>query len=157
MFQFIMQQILNICDDILVFGKSQRQHNEVLWDVIKSKSESGLTLNKAKYKLNKSELEFCGHVFSAKGVKIQPKRVETNMNMKAPKTPAEMCSLLGMEQFSHRRLVRVWKVWLLHLQRRCDTRDGSQATNSHPWQSTSVATSTTGETQFAAAALSVYD
>ena len=91
MFRFVMQQILNgvtnvrvICDDILVFGKTQRQHKEALREVIKRLSASGLTLNKAKCELNKSELEFYGHVFSAKGIKIQPKRIETIIKMKAP-------------------------------------------------------------------------
>ena len=73
-FQHTIAQVLNdipgvknVSDDILVYGKTQMEHDNSLRTVLKRLIESGLTLNKAKYELNKSELEFFGYVFSANG------------------------------------------------------------------------------------------
>ena len=63
-FQAVMQQVLNglqgvrcICDDILVYGQSQAEHDRNLQAVINRLLESGLTLNKAKCLLSQPELE----------------------------------------------------------------------------------------------------
>ena len=92
MFQHTIAQVLNgipevknVSDDILVYGKTQMEQDNSLRTVLKRLIESGLTLNKAKCELNKSELEFFGHVLSADGVRIDPKRIEAINKMEPPK------------------------------------------------------------------------
>ena len=94
-----MPGVKNVSDDILVYGKTQMEHDNSLRTVLKRLIESGLTLNKAKCELNKSELEFFGHVFSANGVCIDPKRIEAINKMEPPKNAAETKSYLGRAQF----------------------------------------------------------
>ena len=60
-----MQQILsgipnviNICDDRLIRGQSQKEHDIALNAVIERLVDKGLTLNKSKCKLNQTEVNF---------------------------------------------------------------------------------------------------
>ena len=109
MFQAVMQQVLNglqgvrcICDDILVYGRSQAEHDRNLLAVINRLLESGLTLNKGKCLLNQPELEWYGHVFSAEGLRIHPRRIDAIKKMKPPANAAEVKSFLSMAQYNAR-------------------------------------------------------
>ena len=54
---------INISDDILVFGKSQEEHDQNLRCVFQRLKEKGLTLNRSKCEFSKGRLEFFGYVF----------------------------------------------------------------------------------------------
>ena len=58
----------NISDDILVFGKSRKEHEQHLRAVFQRLREKGLTLNKIKCEYSKDKLEFFGYVFSKEGI-----------------------------------------------------------------------------------------
>ncbi|CAB3993644.1 Hypothetical predicted protein [Paramuricea clavata] len=58
---------INISDDILVFGKTQKEHDQALAAVFQRLRERGLTLNKLKCEYSKNSLEFFGYVFGADG------------------------------------------------------------------------------------------
>ena len=90
----------NVSDDVLVYGKT---HDNSLRTVLKRLIESGIILNKAKCKLNKSELEFFGHVFSADGVRIDPKRIAAINKIEPPKSAAE--TELFLERHNSRRVI----------------------------------------------------
>jgi len=108
-FQHTLSQVLqgipgvkNISDDIIVHGASQEAHDASLREVIKRLLEHGLTLNKAKCQLNQKRLKFFGHIFTANGVSVDPKRIETIMAMEPPKNAAEVRSFLSMVNFNSR-------------------------------------------------------
>jgi hypothetical protein len=112
-FQSVMQQVLAdipgvciVCDDLLVHGPTQRDHDKSLQAVVKRLAECGFTLNKAKCKLNQTTVEFYGHEFSAGGVRIAQKRIDEIKRMKPPTNVAEVRSLLGMLQYNSRFLER---------------------------------------------------
>jgi len=82
-FQAVMQQVLSglqgvrsICVEVLVYGRSQAEHDHNLRAVIDRLLDSGLTLNKAKFLLSQLELEWYGHVFSAEGLRVHPRRID---------------------------------------------------------------------------------
>lgn len=92
----------NISDDILVFGKSQEDHDQHLRAVFQRLREKGLTLNKSKCKCSKDKLEFFGYVFSKEGISPDPKKVEEVVNLSTPSTASEVRSLLGMTNYCSR-------------------------------------------------------
>ena len=51
--------VLNISDDVIVFGTTQDDHNKNLQAVFQKFSEVGLTINKHKCEFNKRSLTFC--------------------------------------------------------------------------------------------------
>ena len=61
--------------------------------------ERGAKLNKWNCKFSVHELIFSGHVFSAEGIKADPKKIDTIVNCEAPKNVNEIRSFLGMAQY----------------------------------------------------------
>ena len=88
--------VKNISHDIIVFGATPEAHDISLRAVITRLLENGLTLNKEKCQLNQKRLEFFGHILTADGVSVDPKRIATIQTMQAPRSVADVRSLLGM-------------------------------------------------------------
>ena len=63
-----MEGLVCLIDDILVFGKTQHEHDECLYPVMKRLQEAGLTLNLAKCEFRKSEVKFLSQVLPKDGV-----------------------------------------------------------------------------------------
>ena len=108
-FQHAISQLLadipgaiNISDDIIVFGKTQQDHDETLNRVLNKVSDNNLTLNATKCEFNKASLEFFGSIFSDGGMKPDPKKVEDVQNLAPPTNTRELRSILGMTGYSSR-------------------------------------------------------
>ena len=93
---------LNISDDILVFGKTQRAYDHTLEAVFQRLKERGLTLNKSKCEFGKVKVEFFGYVFSGDGITPDPKKIEDIINLQTPTSASEVRSLLGMTNYCSR-------------------------------------------------------
>ena len=70
-FQHRMNQILSghegtLChiDDVLIFGKTQQEHDACLYSALAQIQSAGLTLNAGKCEFTKSEIKFLGHVIN---------------------------------------------------------------------------------------------
>ena len=87
---------INISDDILVFGKSQSEHDTNLNAVLKRLKENGLTLNAKKCEFNTEKIFFFGHIFSKNGLSADHAKVTAIQNCSAPSNVEEVRSLLGM-------------------------------------------------------------
>lgn len=94
--------VLNVSDDILVFGKSEKEHNDALRATLERLHASGLTLNVSKCKFYQQELIFFGHVFSNKGVQPDPQKVSTILKASPPANASEVKSLLGLVNYCGR-------------------------------------------------------
>ena len=93
------QRSLNISEDVIVFGKSQADHDIALKAVFQKFAEVNLTLNKSKCEFNKSSLSFFGFVFSKDGISPDPRKVEAIHNMDRPVSVHEVRSFLGMATY----------------------------------------------------------
>lgn len=105
-FQYTIQKVfngipgvLNMTDDIVVFGKDQAEHKERLMKAMDRLSSCGLTLSEDKCKFGVSSIKFLGHIISAEGVAADPDKVESIVSARAPKNVAELRSFLGLVQF----------------------------------------------------------
>ena len=94
--------VKNLSDDIIVYGSSQKAHDDALRAVFSRLKECGLTLNRNKCELNKQRLEFFGFIFSADGISADPRKVAAIHKASDPKDPAEIRSLLGMANYCSR-------------------------------------------------------
>ena len=88
--------VKNIADDIIIFGKDVKEHNENLNACLRRLKELNLTLNFEKCKFLKENLEFFGFIFSKKGKRPDPKKIAAFVNAATPTTSTEVRSLLGM-------------------------------------------------------------
>ncbi|KAJ8756237.1 hypothetical protein K2173_025049 [Erythroxylum novogranatense] len=101
---FLDQFIIVFIDDILVYSKSDREHEEHLRISLET-----LRINELYAKFDKCqfwlrEVSFLGHVISEQGVHMDPKKIEAVVNWEAPKNVAEVRSFLGLAGY-YRRFV----------------------------------------------------
>lgn len=101
-FQHALAQILSPCtgafnyiDDILVYGKTQEEHDERLDKVKKTLEAYGVLLNKNKCVYRVKQIEFLGVLLTQEGVKPSPRKVEALKNFRDPKSCEELRSFLG--------------------------------------------------------------
>ena len=90
---------LNISDDVIIFGKTQAEHDIALHKVFRKFSEVNLTLNKRKCEFNKRSITFFGFGFSGQGISPDPKKVEAISNAKPPTTTSGVRSELRSRKF----------------------------------------------------------
>ncbi|CAB4012182.1 Transposon Ty3-I Gag-Pol poly [Paramuricea clavata] len=86
--------VVNISEDVLIFGKTQLDHDTALKTVFERLRQVDLTLNKSKCAYNKGTLEFFGMIFSADGVSPDPKKIEAIVNAPRPTNVSGVHSLL---------------------------------------------------------------
>ena len=91
-----LEGALCLIDDILVYTKTQEEHDIRLQAVLKPIQKSGVALNPEKCEFNKSSLTFLGHVVDKHGVHPDPQKTEAISNMKPPKNVTELRRFLGM-------------------------------------------------------------
>ncbi|XP_030850066.1 uncharacterized protein K02A2.6-like [Strongylocentrotus purpuratus] len=84
--------VLNISDDILVYGRPPEELNDRLEQCLKRLKDNHLTLNKDKCEFRKERMDFFGHVLSAGGVSPDPKKVQAILNASDPSN-ARRCAV----------------------------------------------------------------
>ena len=105
-FQNAIQQALqglngvrNIADDIIVWGKTQAQHDKNLEALLQRLVIKKLTLNLEKCKFNQPSLWFYGYILSKDGLSADPKKVEAIKNFKTPADASQLRSFLGLANY----------------------------------------------------------
>ena len=90
---------VNISDDIIIFGKTQAEHDDALRAIFQRFSLVGLTLNKDKCEFGQSQLTFFGFVFSGDGISPDPAKVDAIHNCPPPSSVKDVRSYLGMATY----------------------------------------------------------
>ena len=83
-------------DDIVVFGKSWKEHNDRLDEVMKCVTEAGFTLNPKKCHFGVKEITYLGHRITEDGIFPGQEKVDKIKQIKAPKTKRQVRALLGL-------------------------------------------------------------
>ncbi|WVZ76150.1 hypothetical protein U9M48_024148 [Paspalum notatum var. saurae] len=92
-------------DDILVYLKSEKEHEEHLRIVLTRLREHKLYAKFSKCAFWLKEVSFLGHILSEKGVAVDPSKVEDVLNWKQPEIVTEIRSFLGLAGY-HRRFIK---------------------------------------------------
>ena len=83
-------------DDILVYGKSQEEHDKHLTAVLHKVAAAGITLNLEKCEFSCKEIKFLGQLVDKQGIRADPNKVKAIQQMKEPKNVTELHRFLGM-------------------------------------------------------------
>ena len=71
-------------DDVLVFGRTVEEHNTNLTQVLERLRHVGLRLKPKKCRFGLTEVEYLGHVVSARGIQTDPRKVEAVEHFPTP-------------------------------------------------------------------------
>jgi len=88
-----IEVVRNISDDIIVFGKSQADHDATLQAVFQKMRENNLNANPAKCLFNQSSIDFFGHHSSADGIRADDKKVASLSSMQVLKRMQLKCAV----------------------------------------------------------------
>nr|APU93382.1 putative gag-pol polyprotein [Marshallia obovata] len=99
------KSVIVFIDDILIYSKSHEEHATHLREVLETLREHKLYGKFSKCAFWLQEVQFLGHVINAKGVLVDPAKIEAVLNWNPPKTPTEVRSFLGLAGY-YRRFIR---------------------------------------------------
>lgn len=101
-FQRTMSQIFDdlpgtrvYIDDVLVWGSTQKEHDERLFKALERAQAEGLTLNAEKCIFGRTEISFLGDKISSKGIEPDPDLIKCVLNHPPPTTKKDVQRLLG--------------------------------------------------------------
>ena len=94
-----MPGVVCMRDDIIIHGKTQREHDQRLNSFIKKCKQHGVKLNRDKLELAKDSITFMGHVISKEGISTDPQKVKAISDLPTPKNAKDIRRILGMVQY----------------------------------------------------------
>ena len=93
---YLDQFVIVFIDDILVYSKSQEEHEQHLRIVFQTLQEKQLYVKFSKCEFWLEKVVFLGHVVSSEGIIVDPNKVEAVLNWSCPTNVAEIRSFLGL-------------------------------------------------------------
>ncbi|WVZ97293.1 hypothetical protein U9M48_042842 [Paspalum notatum var. saurae] len=97
-------------DDILIYSKTEAEHEEHLRLVLQRLREHKLYAKFSKCEFWIDEVHFLGHVVSKGGVTVDPSKVSTVTNWKVPEIPKEVRGFLGLAGYYRRFIENFFKI-----------------------------------------------
>ena len=76
-----LKRTLCLLDDVLIFGKTQEEHDQRLAEALIRIQSAGVTLNKDKCVFNTSTLTFLGHVLVKDGISADPEKTSAALGI----------------------------------------------------------------------------
>ncbi|KAL4378458.1 hypothetical protein GQ457_02G023120 [Hibiscus cannabinus] len=94
--EYLDQFVVVFIDDILVYSRTEEDHDRHLRLVLQTLLENQLYAKLSKCEFWIREVVFLGHVVSSEGIRVDPKKVEAIVNWKQPTSVTEIRSFLGL-------------------------------------------------------------
>jgi hypothetical protein len=94
--------VMVFIDDILIYSKNEEEHAKHLRIVITRLREHQLYAKFSKCAFWLEEIQFLGHVLSAKGIELDPSKVQDILEWKSPTTVHQVRSFLGLAGYYRR-------------------------------------------------------
>ena len=102
---FLDRFVIVFIDDILVYSKSVKEHEQHLRMVLETLRGAQLYAKFSKCEFWLDSVTFLGHVVSKEGIRVDPKKVEAVLDWPRPTTVTEIRSFLGLAGY-YRRFVQ---------------------------------------------------
>ncbi|RUS90003.1 hypothetical protein EGW08_002270 [Elysia chlorotica] len=90
---------INVADDIVVFGKTEAEHNDNMKELQRRCRERNIILNEEKACLKKTEIDFLGHTIGKDGLKPDTNKVRAILEMPEPKDVSAVRRFCGIIQY----------------------------------------------------------
>ena len=97
-----MSDVACMRNDIIIHGKTQKEHEDRLKIFMAKCDQFGVKLNREKLELAKDSITFVGHIISEKGMSTDPQKVEAITKLPSPASTKDVRRVLGMVQYLSR-------------------------------------------------------
>lgn len=89
-------------DDAIIVTSTFEKHSEILEEIFKRLAAAKLTLNKDKCHFCKPELRYLGYVVDSQGLRVDPDKVKTIMDLPVPRNVKEVRQFCGTASWYRR-------------------------------------------------------
>ena len=115
----IFRDLLDICliiylDDLLIYSKTQEEHDSHVLLVLKRLRENGLYAKLEKCSFDCKQVEFLGYVISSKGISMDPAKVKAVLEWQTPRSLRDVQCFLGFANF-YRKFIQDYSKIILPL------------------------------------------
>ena len=86
-----LEGVVCLIHDILVYGKSQEEHNKHLTAVLHKVVAAEITLNLEKYEFSCKGIKFLGQLVDKQGICADPDKLKAIQKIKEPKNVTKLC------------------------------------------------------------------
>jgi hypothetical protein len=97
-------------DDILIYSKNEEEHAKHLRIVLTRLREHQLYVKFSKCVFWLEEIQFLGHILSAKGIAVDPSKVKDILEWNSPTIVHQVWSFLGLASYCHRFILDFSKI-----------------------------------------------
>nr|GEX53507.1 putative reverse transcriptase domain-containing protein [Tanacetum cinerariifolium] len=94
--------VIVFIDDILIYFKNEKEHEEHLKAILELPKEEKLYAKFSKCEFWISKVQFLGHVIDSRGIHVDPAKIESIKDWASPKTPTEIRQFLGLAGYYRR-------------------------------------------------------
>ena len=94
--------VTGIADDMIIYGKTDQEHDQHLVNFLEVCRKNTLTLNPDKMQFRLPQASFFGHQWSARGLSPDPKKIAAVERMELPQDVEMMRSFLGLVNYLNR-------------------------------------------------------
>nr|GEV53110.1 putative reverse transcriptase domain-containing protein [Tanacetum cinerariifolium] len=88
-------------DDILIYSKDEKKHEEHLKAILELHKKYELYANFSKCEFWIPKVQFLGHVIDSQGIHVDPAKIESVKDEASPKSPTDIRQFLGLAGIGH--------------------------------------------------------
>ncbi|GKC89225.1 putative reverse transcriptase domain-containing protein [Tanacetum coccineum] len=99
---FLDKFMIVFIDDILIYSKNKKEHEEHLKAILELLKKEELYAKFSKCKFWIPKVQFLGHVIDSQGIHVDPAKIESIKDWSSPKSPMEIRQFLGLVGYYQR-------------------------------------------------------
>jgi hypothetical protein len=103
--EYLDKFVIVFLDDILIYSKSEEEHEEHLRMVLKVLREHKLYAKLSKCIFYQKKIHYLGHIISADGIAVDPEKIEAIKGWPTPRNVTEVRSFMGLVGY-YRRFIK---------------------------------------------------
>jgi hypothetical protein len=100
--EYLDKFVMVFIDDILIYSRSEEEHEEHLRLVLKKLQEHRLYVKLSRCEFWMKQVAFLGHVISKGGISVDPSKVQDILSWNAPTSVSDIRSFLGLAGYYRR-------------------------------------------------------
>ncbi|GJX49332.1 putative reverse transcriptase domain-containing protein [Tanacetum coccineum] len=104
---FLDKFVIVFIDDILIYSKNKKEHEEHLKAVLELLKKEKLYAKFSKCEFWIPKVQFLVHVIDSQGIHVDPTKIESIKGWESPKMPTEICHFLGLAGY-YRRFIEIF-------------------------------------------------